>query len=136
VPPPAGAREALAAAIREGVSLVRQREYARAVQRLEPYREIDHFTLLHALGIAYVRLDRNEEAYAALLRAHALRPEVAAPLLPAALACVKMARTCDAYRDLAREYKELGGQLVRFADKIAYHVPVALVMPGLRGDVH
>ena len=42
----------------------------------------------------------------------------------------------DAYRDLAREYKELGGQLVRFADKIAYHVPVALVMPGLRGDVH
>jgi len=84
--------------------------------------------VLHALGVAYVPVNRNQEAYDLLLRAHALRPTIAAPLLPAALACVKMARTCDAYRELALEYTQRGGRLVRFADKIANHLPRTLVM--------
>jgi Flp pilus assembly protein TadD len=112
--------------VRTGVLLVKYGQYDKAVQLLEPYRTNDQFTLQHALGVAYLRLNRNQEAYDNLVRAHHLRPNVAGPLLPAALACAKMARRCDDYRDLAQEYKKLGGRFTRLADRIAYHVPIAL----------
>ena len=116
----------LAETVRTGVLLVKYGQHDKAVQLLEPYRTNDQFTLQHALGVAYLRLNRNQEAYDNLVRAHHLRPNVAGPLLPAALACAKMAKRCDDYRDLAQEYKKLGGRFTRLADRIAYHVPIAL----------
>jgi hypothetical protein len=112
--------------VRVAVRLVKQGQYATAIRLLEPYRTTDDFLLLHALGVAYVRTDRNPEAYETLLRAHHLNPSVAAPLLPAALACARMARRCDEYRHLALAYKERGGKFTRFADKIASHLPLTL----------
>lgn len=116
----------LAEQIRTAVLLVKHGYYAKATELLEPHRDQGNFTLLHALGVAYVRLNRNQEALDVLKRAHQLRPAVAAPLLPAALACVRMARRCYEYRELALAYKERGGRFKRFADKIAYHVPMVL----------
>jgi Flp pilus assembly protein TadD len=116
----------LAERIRTGVLLIKHGQYAQAATVLEPHRDQSNFTLLHALGVAYVRLNKNPEALAILKRAHELRPTVAGPLLPAALACVRMSRQCYEYRELALEYKERGGRFKRFADKIAYHVPLAL----------
>jgi hypothetical protein len=112
-----------------GIRLVKRGEYAEAISLLEPYRETPDFSLLHALGIAYLRTQRNQEAYDILLRAHALRPNEPGPLLPAALACARMARTCDEYRRLALEYKERGGKFGRLADKIAEYQPVTLTLP-------
>jgi hypothetical protein len=112
--------------VRTGVLLVKYGKYQTAADILEPFRTREHFTLLHALGVAYVRLNRNQEAYDVLVRAHALRPSIAGPLLPAALACAKMSRRCYEYRDLALEYKKLGGRFTRMADRIVYHVPYAL----------
>jgi hypothetical protein len=112
--------------VRTGVLLVKYGKYQTAAEILEPFRTRQHFTLLHALGVAYVRLNRNQEAYDVLIRAHTLRPNVAGPLLPAALACAKMSKRCYEYRDLALEYKRLGGRFTRMADRIAYHVPYAL----------
>lgn len=125
-PPTTNQAPAFAETVRGGILLVRQGRYLEAVDLLEPHVDGDHFPLLHALGVAYVRLDRNQEAYDTLLRAHQLRPEVAAPLLPAALACAKMARRCYEYRSLALEYLERGGRFKRFAEKIANHIPWAL----------
>jgi tetratricopeptide (TPR) repeat protein len=115
------------ALVRTSILLVKQGNYAQAIVLLEPYRAKDDFSMLHALGIAYVRTERNEEAYDTLLRAHQLNPNEAGPLLPAALACARMAKRCDAYRQLALEYMARGGKFVRFADKIANFQPVALV---------
>jgi hypothetical protein len=116
----------LAETVRTGVLLVKYGQYDKAIEILEPYRIKDQFTLQHALGVAYLRSNRNQEAYDSLIRAHNLRPNVAGPLLPAALACAKMFRRCDDYRDLAVQYKKLGGRFTRLADRIAYHVPYAL----------
>lgn len=112
--------------VRSGVLLVKHGRYDEAIELLEPHRGMEQFTLLHALGVAYLRSNRNQEAYDVLMQAHRLRPDAAGPLLPAALACVRMPRTCYAYRDLARQYKEQGGRFVRLADKIRYHVPYML----------
>jgi Flp pilus assembly protein TadD len=112
--------------VRVAVLLVKRGQHATAIRLLEPYHTTDDFLLLHALGVAYVRTDRNSEAYETLLRAHRLNPSVAAPLLPAALACARIARRCDEYRHLALTYKELGGKFTRFADKIANHLPFTL----------
>lgn len=112
--------------VRSGAELIKQGRYAEGIAVLEPFRESDDFLTLHALGVAYVRTGRNQEAYDILIRAHMLKPTVAAPLLPAALACARMARRCDDYRRLALEYKALGGELTRLADKIASHVPYKL----------
>lgn len=112
--------------VRTGILLVKNGQYAKAVELLEPYRTKDSFVVLHALGVAYVRMNRNQEAYDSLIRAHTLRPNIPGPLLPAALACAKMARRCYDYRDLALEYKKLGGRFIRLADRIAYHVPYTL----------
>jgi tetratricopeptide (TPR) repeat protein len=119
------------ALVRSAILMVKQGEYTEAIALLEPYRARDDFSMLHALGVAYVRTQRNEEAYDALLRAHHLNPSEAGPLLPAALACARMARSCDNYRQLALEYKALGGKFVWFADKIANFQPVELVKPKL-----
>jgi len=116
----------LAETVRAGVLLVKYGQYDKAIELLEPYRIKEQFTLQHALGVAYLRTNRNREAYESLVRAHYQRPTVAGPLLPAALACAKMSRTCDDYRDLALEYKRLGGKFTRMADRIVYHVPIAL----------
>jgi hypothetical protein len=115
--------------VEAAVSLVRRGEYVRAVEILEPYGASDDFLALHALGVAYVRLGRNQEAYTTLLRAHHLRPAVPGPLLPAALACARMARTCDDYRELALTYKARGGKFTRFADRIASHLPITISFP-------
>jgi hypothetical protein len=112
-----------------GVRLVKRGAYAEAISLLEPYRETPDFSLLHALGIAYLRTQRNQEAYDVLIRAHALRPDEPGPMLPAALACARMAKTCDEYRRLALEYKERGGRFGRLADKIAEYQPVTLTLP-------
>lgn len=112
--------------LRTAVLSIKQGYYATAITLLEPYHWNDDFLTLHALGVAYVRTARNQEAYDVLLRAHALRPGAAAPLLPAALACARIARRCDDYRRLALEYKALGGKFTRFADKIANHLPFTL----------
>lgn len=114
---------------RQGIRLVKQGEYAEAIALLEPHRDVAEYSLLHALGIAYVRTQRNREAYDILLRAHSLKPEEPGPLLPAALACARMAKSCDEYRRLALQYKELGGRLVRFADRIAEYQPITLSAP-------
>ena len=112
-----------------GIRLVKRGEYAEAISLLEPHRDAANFSLLHALGIAYVRTQRNQEAYDVLLRAHNLNSEDPGPLLPAALACARMAKSCDEYRRLALQYKERGGKFVRLADKIADYQPVTLSMP-------
>jgi len=112
-----------------GARLVKRGEYATAVTLLEPQRYGQNFLALHALGVAYVRLYRNAEAYEILVRAHALNPSIAGPLLPAALACARMASRCDGYRRLALEYMTLGGKFKKFADKIANHQPFTLVPP-------
>jgi len=116
----------LAETTRAGVLLVKSGQHAEAVALLEPYRPLDQFTLLHALGVAYLRTQRNRDAYDTLLRAHRLRPTVAGPLLPAALACARMPRTCDDYRTLAGAYSALGGRFTRLANRIRYHVPYRL----------
>jgi len=114
---------------RRGIRLVKRGEYAEAISLLEPHRDAADFSLLHALGIAYVRTQRNQEAYDVLLRAHNLNPEDPGPLLPAALACARMAKSCDEYRRLALQYKERGGKFVRLADKIADYQPITLSIP-------
>jgi tetratricopeptide (TPR) repeat protein len=113
----------------KGIRLVKRGEYAEAISLLEPHRDAANFSLLHALGIAYVRTQRNQEAYDVLLRAHNLNSEDPGPLLPAALACARMAKSCDEYRRLALQYKERGGKFVRLADKIADYQPVTLSIP-------
>jgi tetratricopeptide (TPR) repeat protein len=112
-----------------GIRLIREREYARAIALLEPFKSQDDFLTLYALGVAYVRTHRNAEAYDVLLRAHKLNPSIAGPLLPAALACARMAKRCDDYRKLAQDYVALGGKFRKFADKIASHQPYALALP-------
>jgi hypothetical protein len=112
-----------------GVRLVKQGEYAQAIALLEPYAFQNDFVTLHALGVAYVRTNRNREAYELLVRAHQLKPHVAGPLLPAALACARIARQCDEYRELALEYVALGGKFKRMADKIANYIPITLWVP-------
>jgi hypothetical protein len=112
--------------VKTALLLIKRGQYSSAIGLLEPLREQDDFLTLHALGVAYVRTKRNQEAYHTLLRAHQLRPAIAAPLLPAALACARMAKRCDDYRRLALEYKALGGKFTRFADKIANHLPITL----------
>jgi tetratricopeptide (TPR) repeat protein len=132
--PNQGAEDALDARVkyqqlvRSGVEMIKQGQYAEGIALLEPYRQNDDFLTLHALGVAYVRIGRNQEAYDILIRAHLLNPTVAAPLLPAALACARMARHCDDYRRLALEYKELGGALTRLADRIASYDPYRLAV--------
>lgn len=113
--------------VRMGVRLIKRGEYGQAIALLEPYKFQDDFLTLHALGVAYVRTDRNIEAYNILLRAHRLNPTIAGPVLPAALACARMARSCDEYRRLALEYIALGGKFKKFADKIANHQPFTLL---------
>lgn len=113
----------------QGIRLVKRGEYAEAISLLEPYRETPDFSLLHALGIAYLRTKRNQEAYDVLIRAHTLRPDEPGPMLPAALACARMAKTCDEYRRLALGYKDRGGKFGRLADKIAEYQPVTLTLP-------
>jgi hypothetical protein len=105
---------------------VKDGQHEKAIELLEPLRSEEHFTLLHALGIAYLREERNRDAYEILMRAHRLRPSVAGPLLPAALACARMATHCHAYRELAIQYKALGGKFTRLADNIEYYVPYEL----------
>jgi len=112
--------------VRTGVLLVKSGRHADAVALLEPSRPLAQFTLLHALGVAYLRTHRNQDAYDTLLRAHQLQPTVAGPLLPAALACARMPRTCDDSRLLVQEYLALGGRFTRLADRIRYHVPYRL----------
>ena len=112
--------------VQMAIGLVKRGEYAYAVDLLEPYAQTGDFLALHALGVAYVRLGRNQQAFNVLIRAHNLRPAVAGPLLPAALACARMARSCDDYRELALAYKAQGGKFKRFADKIANHLPFTL----------
>jgi tetratricopeptide (TPR) repeat protein len=112
----------------KGVQLVKQREYSKAIAVLEPLRSQPDFLVLHALGVAYVRTRRNAEAYDVLRRAHELRPNVPGPLLPAALACARMAPRCHDYRELALEYIQLGGRFKKLAEKIANHQPLALMM--------
>ena len=112
-----------------GARLVKRGEYAKAITLLEPQRYGQSFLALHALGVAYVRMYRNAEAYEILLRAHRLNSSIAGPLLPAALACARMASRCDDYRRLALEYGALGGKFRKFADKIANHQPFTLVPP-------
>jgi len=108
------------------VLLIKEGHYRSAIALLEPYRAKDDFLTQHAIGVAYVRVGRNQEAYEALLRAHQLNPTAAAPLLPAALACARMAKRCDAYRSLALEYAARGGKFTRLADKIANYLPITL----------
>jgi hypothetical protein len=115
--------------VQNGVRMVRRGEYAEAISLLEPHQEKADFSLLHTLGVAYVRTQRNQEAYTVLIRAHNLNPEDPGPLLPAAMACVRMAKSCDEYRSLALQYKERGGKFVRLADKIAAYQPITLTMP-------
>lgn len=115
--------------VERGVRLVKQGQYAQAITLLEPYRVQDDFLTLHALGVAYVRTNKNQEAYEVLLRAHHLRPYVAGPLLPAALACARIARRCDDYRALALDYIALGGKFNRFAVRIANHQPFTIASP-------
>jgi hypothetical protein len=110
------------------VRLVKRGQYGSAIVLLEPYKTRDDFLTLHALGVAYVRTERNGEAYETLLRAHKLNPSVPGPLLPAALACARMARQCDEYRQLALNYIALGGKFTKFADRIAHHVPFTIVL--------
>jgi hypothetical protein len=112
-----------------GARLVKRGEYATAVTVLESQRYGQNFLALHALGVAYVRLHRNAEAYEILVRAHRLNPSIAGPLLPAALACARMASRCDEYRQLAFEYVALGGKFKKLADKIANHQPITLAFP-------
>jgi len=112
--------------IRTVVLMIKEGHYRSAIVLLEPYRTKDDFLTQHAIGVAYVRVGRNQEAYEALLRAHRLNPTAAAPLLPAALACARMAKRCDDYRSLALEYRALGGKFTRLADKIANHLPITL----------
>ena len=112
--------------IRTVVLLIKEGHYRSAIALLEPYRTKDDFLTQHAIGVAYVRVGRNQEAYEALLRAHRLNPTAAAPLLPAALACARMAKRCDDYRSLALEYRARGGKFTRLADKIANHLPFTL----------
>lgn len=108
------------------VLLIKEGHYRSAIALLEPYRTKDDFLTQHAIGVAYVRVGRNQEAYEALLRAHQLNPTAAAPLLPAALACARMAKRCDDYRSLALEYTARGGKFTRLADKIANYLPITL----------
>lgn len=115
--------------VRTGVRLIKQGEYTKAITLLEPYRAEPDFLTLHALGVAYVRVQRNAEAYDVLLRAHKLNPGVAGPLLPAALACARIAKRCDQHRDLALEYLALGGKFKKFAEKIANYFPLTLLLP-------
>ena len=115
--------------VERGVRLVKQGQYAQAITLLEPYRVQEDFLTLHALGVAYVLTNKNREAYEILLRAHQLRPQVAGPLLPAALACARIARRCYDYRALALDYIALGGKFNRFADKIANHQPFTFALP-------
>jgi tetratricopeptide (TPR) repeat protein len=112
--------------MRTVVRLIKEGHYRSAIVLLEPYRTKDDFLTQHAIGVAYVRVGRNQEAYEALLHAHRLNPTVAAPLLPAALACARMAKQCDDYRSLALEYRALGGKFTRLADKIANYLPITL----------
>jgi hypothetical protein len=120
---------ALRQVVQQGVRLVKRGEYTEAIALLEPHQEAADFALLHTLGVAYVRTQRNPEAYAVLIRAHHLNPQDPGPLLPAAMACARMAKSCDEYRNLALAYKERGGKFVRLADKIAAYQPVTLVLP-------
>jgi hypothetical protein len=115
--------------LKTAVRLVKRGHYGWAIALLEPYRDREDFLTLHALGVAYVRLERNSEAFDILARAHRLNPMAPGPLLPAALACVRMARTCDDYRRLALDYIALGGKFRRFADRIANHQPFTLILP-------
>ena len=112
--------------MRTVVLLIKEGHYRSAIVLLEPYRTKDDFLTQHAIGVAYVRVGRNQEAYEALLHAHRLNPTVAAPLLPAALACARMAKQCDEYRSLALEYRARGGKFTRLADKIANYFPITL----------
>ena len=112
--------------MRTVVRLIKEGHYRSAIALLEPYRAKDDFLTQHAIGVAYVRVGRNQEAYEALLHAHRLNPTVAAPLLPAALACARMAKRCDDYRSLALEYTARGGKFTRLADKIANYLPITL----------
>ena len=125
----ADADDSLPSLVIIGARLVKRGEYATAITLLEPQRYSQNFLALHALGVAYVRLYRNAEAYEILLRAHRLNASIAGPLLPAALACARMASRCDEYRRLALEYVALGGKFKKFADKIANHQPFTLVPP-------
>lgn len=125
----ADAGDSLPSLIVIGARLVKRGEYVRAITVLEPHRYGQNFLALHALGVAYVRLYRNAEAYEILVRAHKLNSSIAGPLLPAALACARMASRCDEYRRLALEYVALGGKFKKFADKIANHQPFTLVPP-------
>ena len=75
--------------MRTAVQLIKEGHYRSAIVLLEPYRTKDDFLTQHAIGVAYVRVGRNQEAYEALLHAHRLNPTAAAPLLPAALACTR-----------------------------------------------
>jgi tetratricopeptide (TPR) repeat protein len=110
------------------ILLIKGGHYLSAISLLEPYRSKDDFLTQHAIGVAYLRVGRNQEAYEALLRAHQLNPTAAAPLLPAALACARMAKRCDDYRSLALEYTARGGKFTRLADKIANHLPITLTI--------
>jgi tetratricopeptide (TPR) repeat protein len=112
--------------MRTGILLIKEGHYQAAIALLEPYRAKEDFLIQHAIGVAYVRVGRNQEAYEALLHAHRLNPTAAAPLLPAALACARMAKQCDDYRSLALEYRARGGKFTRLADKIASYLPITL----------
>jgi len=125
----ADAGDALPSLVVVGARFVKRGEYVRAIAVLEPLRYGQNFLALHALGVAYVRLYRNAEAYEILVRAHRLNSSIAGPLLPAALACARMASRCDEYRRLALEYVALGGKFKKFADKIASHQSFTLVPP-------
>ena len=111
------------------VLLIKEGRYQAAIALLEPYTTKDDFLTQHAIGVAYVRVGRNQEAYEALLHAHRLNPTAAGPLLPAALACARMAKRCDDYRSLALEYTARGGKFTRLADKIANYLPIRLTFP-------
>jgi hypothetical protein len=115
--------------IQTAVLLIKEGHYRSAIALLEPYRTKDEFLTQHAIGVAYVRVGRNQEAYEALLHAHRLNPTAAAPLLPAALACARMAKRCDDYRSLALEYTARGGKFTRLADKLANYFPITLNFP-------
>jgi len=124
-----GGEKMLPNPVRTGIRLVKEGEYANAIALLELHGAHGDFSTLHALGVAYLRTERNAEAYEVLLRAHRLNPSAPGPLLPAAVACARVAKRCDEYRRLALEYKALGGRFTKLADKIANHQPLTLVLP-------
>jgi tetratricopeptide (TPR) repeat protein len=124
-----GGEKALPDPARTGIRLVKEGEYAKAIALLEPHRAHGDFAALYALGVAYLRTERNMEAYEVLLQAHRLNPSTPGPLLPAALACARVAKRCDDYRRLAIQYKALGGRFTKLADKVANHQPLTLILP-------